>query len=129
MRPYTLIHNNVWTDTWSDTSRSSTDVLDRAMKMEDENIAQMEKINVECRAAGSLQFRCFQLQVADGYAYYQVMEVGSRTVKVRHIPGIGDNYKDEMLGDGGTFPLVPIRRLIQAEDAFNDFISKRKLVE
>ncbi len=127
MRPYTLIHNNVWTDTWSDNSRSSTDVLDRVMKMEDENIAHMEKINDECRKAGSLKFRCFQLQVADGYAYYQVMEVGSRTVKVRHISGIGDNYKDDILGDGGTFPLIPIRKLIEAEDKFNDLIAKRQL--
>lgn len=129
MQPYTLIHNNVWNGIFRDTSIDSGEMLDTITRLEDENIAHMEKINDDCRRAGSLQYRCFHVQVADGYAYYQIMEVMDSKVRVRHIEGIGENYKDEVLGDGGVFPLIPIKRLIDAEDAFNDLISKRKLAD
>ena len=123
MQPYQVIHKNVWAYDRAKEQNNLNDHMADCARKEDENLAYMDMINKDCQRAGTLKYRCFHLQVADGYAYYQIMKVNKDTVMVRHIEGLGDNYMDDILGQGGTFPLPPIKRLIEAEDLVKDLIS------
>lgn len=91
------------------------DALNKAC---DENLAHMDAIDKAAKEAGQLLFRTFSLHVADGLACYQVTKVNhastmaSATVQVKHLAGVCDDYYDNVLGAGGTFPLTLITKLL-----------------
>lgn len=84
----------------------------------DENLDHMVAIDKAAKEAGQLLFRTFSLHVADGLACYQITKVNhastlaSATVQIKHLDGVCDNYYDNVLGSGGTFPLTLITNLL-----------------
>lgn len=75
----------------------------------DENYKHMAAINAAAKQAGQTLYRTFSIQVADGYAYYQVTKVGKSSMTVKALSGMGDDYQDHALGAGRSIP----NRIIQ----------------
>ena len=84
----------------------------------DENLDHMTAIDTAAKKSGQLLFRTFSLHVADGLACYQVIKVNNAlklkdaTVRIKHLAGVCDDYYDQILGAGGTFPLTMIAKLL-----------------
>lgn len=71
--------------------------------------------------------KLFRCQVADGYAVYQVLKVNKKTVQVVWRKDLTiDEWQDSVLGAGGTFPIVPIEKLVRWEEALRKIFSSQK---
>ena len=79
----------------------------------DENYKHMAAINAAAKQAGQTLYRTFSIQVADGYAHYQVTKVEKNNMMVRVLRGMGDDYQDRILGAGGSFPNRIIENLLR----------------
>lgn len=68
--------------------------------------------------------RLLQIQVGDGYAYYEIARVGTRSVRLKWRGDIGlDDYQDAVLGSGGSFPRARIEELVARQDAWTSLFS------
>jgi len=104
-QPYQPIH-----DIDAIVERRDYDALNRAY---DDNYKHMETINKVAKDAGQILYRTFSIQVADGYAHYQVTKVEKNNMMVRVLRGMGDDYQDRILGAGGSFPNRIIENLLR----------------
>jgi hypothetical protein len=76
------------------------------------NLDHLLAIDAAARKAGSIKYRVFSIQVADGFAYYQAIDVNSHHITIQHITGIGDDYYAQPFGGGGKFESAMIRRML-----------------
>lgn len=77
------------------------------------NFEYMQEIDSAAIKQGGLKYRFIYIQVADGLACYQILKVNKKTVKIKHVTGLCDDYIDRRLDDGGTFPLQTINFLLK----------------
>ena len=70
--------------------------------------------------------KLFRCQVADGYSVYQVLKVNKKTVQIVWRKDLTiDGWTDNILGEGGTFPLSPIESAIQREEGLRKLFSRK----
>jgi len=62
----------------------------------------MEDKDAAAKKRGGLVGRYLQEPHADGYAYYEIISETPRTVQVRVITGLGDDWRIPQWGDGGS---------------------------
>jgi hypothetical protein len=101
----------------------------------DEMKAEMQKIDDAWMAAvkkndelgkGLIAGKVFRIQVADGYAVYEVTKVGPRQTCVNYRKDLViDDYIDRVLGAGGSFPTSAIARIMQGQDALFELFGKK----
>lgn len=72
--------------------------------------------------------KLFRTSVADGYAYYVVTKVGSRSVTVAWRGFCADRWTDSVLGWGGSFPKATIERLVGFQDGLHRIFGKKQTV-
>jgi len=61
--------------------------------------------------------KILSIQVADGYAYYEITRVNKKSVRVTWRKDLSsDGYKDAVLRDGGSFEIGRIRAIVRLED-------------
>ena len=85
----------------------------------------MRAVDAHAKSEGKLEGRYIQEQIADGYAYYVVVEVGEQTVRVEH-QKFFDGYSVPMIESmGGIIPIHYVRENIEARDQLNEMFSKR----
>lgn len=71
--------------------------------------------------------KLFRTQVADGYAYYEVVKINKRTVRIKWREDLcADKWQDQILGAGGSFATNVIEPLILREEALDRIFSKQK---
>lgn len=76
---------------------------------------------------GVVPGKIFRIQIADGYAVYQVKKVKARTVDIIWRKDLCiDAYQDAVLRNGGTFSIKSIAPIIEREEAFNKIFSAKK---
>ncbi len=95
-------------DAMFEAGRSSNDVC----KAMDENLEHLRAIHAAAVEAGSIKFRMFSLPYADGFAYYQAINVTSSQITIKAITGIGDDWTAPPFGNGGKFPSKMIRQML-----------------
>jgi hypothetical protein len=62
---------------------------------------------------GLVSKKVFRIQVADGYAVYEVVRVGPRQTTVKYREDcVSDDYMDRVLGRGGSFPTKVIEGIV-----------------
>jgi hypothetical protein len=64
--------------------------------------------------------KTFKIQVAEGYAWYEVTKVDSTTAEVEWRDYALDRSMDEMLAGGGAFPAPVIERLVHHHDTLEE---------
>ncbi len=65
-------------------------------------ICDLLKQNKKAKDAGKIVGRVIVATVADGSAYYEVIKENKKTVKIRWVPGIHDEYCTLYWGEGET---------------------------
>ena len=69
----------------------------------------------------------FRIQVADGYAFYEVTKINKRTVRVKWRKDLScDGYRDVVLGAGGSCNIELARTLIEGEEALAKLFAEQK---
>jgi hypothetical protein len=80
----------------------------------------LEGIDKAQRDKGELLWRNFRRNVADGYAYYQVVRVTKKSAIVEVCRGVClDEWTDNMLGYECELPIKIVQDLIHQKDAMN----------
>jgi hypothetical protein len=84
------------------------------------NLDILEGIDREQEQRGELLWRNFRRNVADGYAYYQIVKVTKKSAIVEVCRGIClDEWTDNMLGEACGLPLSLVESMIGQKDAMN----------
>lgn len=88
--------------------------IDKLIRNSDANLEHLKVIDkMQAEKGEGLLYRYFSMVVGDGYAYYQVTEVTTRTATVTLCEGISlDNYCDRLLGYEATLPRNMVQELI-----------------
>ena len=82
------------------------------------NLDVLNGIDEEQRKRGLLLWRYFNVNVADGYAYYQVVKVTKKSAIVEICRGIClDEWTDRILGESCQLPIDRVEELIKRKDA------------
>jgi predicted nucleic acid-binding Zn ribbon protein len=71
-------------------------------KASDKIINDLMKQDKKAKDAGKVVGRVIEVSVADGSAYYEVIKENKKTVKIRWVPGIHDEYRTIYWGKGET---------------------------
>lgn len=70
--------------------------------------------------------KMFKTHVADGFANYVVTKVNKKTCKIEWRNFGADEYHDQILGYGGSFPIDIIRQQVEREEAMRELFSSCK---
>ena len=98
-------------------------------KWEKEFDANFEKAMAESRALpkGLVPGKLLRIGVADGYAWYQVVKVNKKTVRIKWRKDLCcDEYQYYGWGVGGSFPISLIEPLILGEERLAELFAKKK---
>ena len=69
--------------------------------------------------------RLLSIPMGDGYAVYEVTKVTPKTATVKWRPDAAmDDWQDQILGDGGTFPRDRIEPLVERQDRISSLFGK-----
>jgi hypothetical protein len=79
-----------------------------------ESEQRLAEIDALARKTGSILYRMIQIPRGDGYAFYQITKVGARNCTVKHIVMGGDDWMALEFGEGGSFPLSFVKRMLNA---------------
>lgn len=91
---------------------------EKARVNSEHNYDVLNGIDREQRDRGLLLWRYFRRNVADGYAYYQIVKVTKKTAIVEVCRGIClDEWTDNMLGESCELPIDIVDNLIKQKDA------------
>lgn len=96
------------------------------MKAHDNNYKQLMALDKKAKKAKSLVGRVYQENVADGYAYYLITAESARTVTLRHVKGIGDDYMVRFIGEGGSVDKRKIVNMMEMHDELVALFSGKK---
>jgi hypothetical protein len=64
--------------------------------------------------------KCFEVEAADGAAWYELTRIGATSVEVEWRDYGRDRCMDEMFGAGGAFPRPLIERLAHRHDLLQE---------
>jgi hypothetical protein len=91
---------------------------EKARVNSEHNYDVLKGIDKEQRDRGLLLWRYFRRNVADGYAYYQIVRVTKKSAIVEVCRGIClDEWTDNMLGESCELPIKIVEDLIKQKDA------------
>jgi hypothetical protein len=90
---------------------------EKARVNSEHNYEVLKRIDQQQRDRGELLWRYFRRNVADGYAYYQIVRVTKKSAIVEVCRGIClDEWTDNMLGEVCELPIKIVRDLIEQKD-------------
>ncbi len=70
--------------------------------------------------------KLFEIQVDDGYSWYEIVKINKNTVRIKWRSDITlDGYQDWYLGIGGSFSKNKIENVINHRDAINRIFAKK----
>jgi len=68
----------------------------------DKIVEDLMKQNKKAKKNGLVVGRVLEVTVGDGFAYYEVIKENKKTVRIRWVPGIHDEYRTIYWGKGET---------------------------
>lgn len=90
------------------------------------NRKNLEKKDQLAKESGELKGRYIQEPRADGYAIYEIVRVNKRSVRIKVVTDIGDDWTVPFWGEETTIPLDYAERNIRSRDALAEMFSKHK---
>jgi len=70
--------------------------------------------------------KIIRTQVADGYAYYEIIKINKTTVRIKWRGDLClDRWQDQILGSGGSFPKYIIENLAEQEEILKRIFGKK----
>jgi hypothetical protein len=95
------------------------ETYDEYDKIRRENWKSLNDLDKQAKEAGQLVGRYIKHQIADGYAYYQIIKEHKKSVRIRLCEGLGDDYFIQAWGGESTISI----------DKALSFISNREWLE
>ena len=90
------------------------------------NFDVLEGIDKEQKDKGEYLWRTFRRNVADGYAYYQIVKITKKSAKVEVCRGVClDEWTDNLLGYECELPLKIVTDMIDSKDKMFDFLNRK----
>jgi hypothetical protein len=99
--------------------------FEKVTKTWEENIKKMNEKDANAKNQNILLGRFLRESAADGYAFYEIIRVNKKTVRVRVIKNIGDDYRVPQWGNEATVPLNYAINNIQFRDRISDLFNKK----
>ena len=100
--------------------------VDDWLKAQDDNINLMEKYDGIAQAKEQLVDRYVRHPFADGYAYYVITKETSRTVTVKVLKGLGDDWTLPMWGNGCTTSKKVVVEYLNSQDALSKLFGGKR---
>jgi hypothetical protein len=98
---------------------------EKARVNSEHNLNVLEGIDREQKAKGEILWRYFKRQIADGYAFYQIIKVTKKTAVVKICRGIClDEWTDNLLGEECSLPIQKVQELMYNRDVLDNLFSK-----
>jgi len=96
------------------------------MKFEewDKNYDKMVAKDKKARKKGKLVGRYMREPIADGYAYYEIIKENKKTLRLKVIVGLGDDWRVPYWGDEANVDKNYVVDLIAFEDRLEKLFSK-----
>lgn len=90
--------------------------------------SEMERVQAlsDALPAGIVKGKLFRVPCGDGYAWYIVMRVNKKTVKIEWRGFSSDRWVDQRFGLGGNVPIEMVEQFIRYEDGTRQLFSKKK---
>lgn len=110
---------------------AETDIhnINKAIEGSEKNLKHLQEIDAFFKEEGTSIFRYFDMTVADGKAFYQIINFDKNTNQflVKRCKGIClDEYADGYLGDECWADGEFVARLLQTKDTLSELFSKNK---
>lgn len=90
-----------------------------------ENEKQLNDRDEAAKAKGDLKGRYIREGYADGYAIYEIIRVNKKSVRIRVVTGIGDDWRIPYWGDETTIPLEYALQNIKQRDFWSDLAAAK----
>lgn len=88
------------------------------------NFDLLDQIDKAAKAEGSLLWRYISEPFADGRAYYQIVKVNKKTVRIVRCTGLGDDWTIPYWGNSATIDIDYAEQKISARDRLDAFFAK-----
>lgn len=90
-----------------------------------ENNQKLVDIDRQAKSEDTILHRYVSEQIADGYAYYQIIRVNKKSVRVRVCTGLGDDWQVPQWGAEATIPMAYAVENIRRRDGLEEIFSRR----
>lgn len=90
------------------------------------NKKDLEMKDQAAKESGTLKGRYIQEPRADGYAIYEIIRVNKRSVRIRVVTGIGDDWTVPFWGEETTIPLDYAEQNVRRRDALEELFKQHK---
>ena len=87
--------------------------------------AEIERVDKEAKAKGTLVGRYIKHQYADGYAVYRIVRENKATVRIEVVTGIGDDWVLPAWGTAATISRKVAEQFIGRQDALDRLFAKK----
>lgn len=95
------------------------------VKQWEENQRKLDEKDAKAKAEGKLVGRFIQEPFADGYAIYEITKENKKTVRIRVVDGIGDDWRIPYWGDEATIEKSYALKSLAWRDKMNKLFSKQ----
>lgn len=96
------------------------------IKIWEENMMNMMKKDEVAKEKGELLGRYLSVHYADGYAYYEIIRVNKKTVRIHSVTEIGDDYISPLWGTETSIPIAEAKLNLKRRDEWDTFIATHK---
>lgn len=100
--------------------------IDNIIKTWEDNYKSLEAEDKAAKAMGLLVGRFIDEPIADGKAIYKIIKENKRTVRVKVVTGLGDDWTIPSWGKETTLSKDYVTRKIKSRDAITELFSKTK---
>lgn len=97
--------------------------FEKLLRESEKNFEKLEKTDRVAEKQGLLVGRYIRENIADGYAYYQIIKENKTTVKIKHVVGISDDYIVSYWGKQATISKNYIKKSISFRDNLNEIFN------
>lgn len=87
-----------------------------AGRIMDENFKRLQEIDAKAAAEGTLLHRYISEPFADGRAFYQIVRVNKKTVRIRVCSGLGDDWVIPYWGPEATIDIEYAEQKVRGRD-------------
>lgn len=92
----------------------------------EQNFQAMREKDQESKTQGMLKGRYLREPYADSYAYYEIIRENKKSVRVRVVTEIGDDWVLPLFGEETTVDKEYAMRNIGQRDYFEDLVARRR---
>lgn len=92
--------------------------IDEYLALIDKNFKAMQERDKEAKEKGTLIGRYISEPFADGSAYYEIIKVNKKTVKIRVIKEIGDDWVIPYWGEEASIDIEYAKNSVEGRDAW-----------